>query len=121
MFWGHFGSPHPALILVDCSFLQHALIFVSRFQLSSLGSNQASTTKRVAEINTQIVALKHHTTLSSKPRVVTIIVQLSALDEVKGFSLVPRPLPDFISQPWRKIWRRPRIKTMSQTGNGGLG
>ena len=37
------------------------------------------------------------------------------------YSLVPRPLPDFISQPWRKIGRRPGIKTMSQTGNGGLG
>jgi len=36
-------------------------------------------------------------------------------------SLVPRPLPDFISQPWRKIGRRPGIKTMSQTRNGGLG
>ena len=36
-------------------------------------------------------------------------------------SLVPRPLPDFISQPWRKIGRRPGIKTTSQTGNGGLG
>ena len=33
----------------------------------------------------------------------------------------PRPLPDFISQPWRKIGRRPGIKTMSRTGNGGLG
>ena len=33
-------------------------------------------------------------------------------------SLVPRPLPDFISQPWR---RRPGIKTTSRTGNGGLG
>ena len=33
-------------------------------------------------------------------------------------SLVPRPLLDFISQPWR---RRPGIKTMSRTGNGGLG
>ena len=31
-------------------------------------------------------------------------------------SLVPRPLPDFISQPWRKIGRRP-----GRTGNGGLG
>ena len=41
------------------------------------------------------------------------------------FSLVPRPLPDFIPQPWRKIGRkigrRPGIKTTSQTGNGGLG
>ena len=36
-------------------------------------------------------------------------------------SLVPRPLLDFISQLWRKIRRRPGIKTMSQTGNGGLG
>ena len=36
-------------------------------------------------------------------------------------SLVPRPLPDFISQPWRKIGRRPGIKTTSRTGNGGLG
>ena len=35
-------------------------------------------------------------------------------------SLVPRPLPDFISQPWRKIGRSPEIKTMSRTGNGGL-
>ena len=34
---------------------------------------------------------------------------------------VPRPLPDFISQPWRKIGRRPGIKTTSRTGNGGLG
>ena len=36
-------------------------------------------------------------------------------------NLVPRPLPDFISQPWRKIGRRPGIKTASWTGNGGLG
>ena len=36
-------------------------------------------------------------------------------------SLIPRPLPDYISQPWRKIGRRPGIKTMSRTGNGGLG
>ena len=36
-------------------------------------------------------------------------------------SLIPRPLLDFISQPWRKIGRRPEIKSMSQTGNGGLG
>ena len=35
--------------------------------------------------------------------------------------LRPRPLPDFISQPWRKIGRRPGSKTMSWTGNGGLG
>jgi len=36
-------------------------------------------------------------------------------------SLVPKPLPDFIPQPWRKIGRRPGIKTTSRTGNGGLG
>ena len=35
-------------------------------------------------------------------------------------SLVPRPLPDFISQPWRKIGRRPGTITTSRTGNGGL-
>ena len=35
-------------------------------------------------------------------------------------SLVPRPLPDFISQPWRKIRRRPGTITTSRTGNGGL-
>ena len=35
-------------------------------------------------------------------------------------SLVPRPLSDFISQPWRKIWRRPGTNTTSQTRNGGL-
>ena len=35
-------------------------------------------------------------------------------------SLVPRPHPDFILQPWRKIGRRPGIKSMS-TENGGLG
>ena len=27
--------------------------------------------------------------------------------QVKMSSLVPRPLPDFISQPWRKIGRTP--------------
>ena len=36
-------------------------------------------------------------------------------------SLVPRPLPDFILQLWRKIGRRPGIKTTSRIGNGGLG
>ena len=36
-------------------------------------------------------------------------------------SLVPRPLPDFISQLWRKIGKRPGSKTTSRTGNGGLG
>jgi len=36
-------------------------------------------------------------------------------------SLVPRPLPDFISKLWRKIGRRPGIKTTSRTENSGLG
>ena len=36
-------------------------------------------------------------------------------------SLILRPLPDFISQPWRKIGRKLGIKTTSQTGNDGLG
>ena len=34
---------------------------------------------------------------------------------VGHFSLIPRPLPDFISQLWRKIGRRPGIKTTSRT------
>ena len=33
------------------------------------------------------------------------------------YSLVPRPLPDFISQLWRKIGRRPGTITTSRTGN----
>ena len=37
-----------------------------------------------------------------------------------NLSLVPRPLPDFISQPWRKIRRRPGTNATSRTGNGGL-
>ena len=36
-------------------------------------------------------------------------------------SLVPGPLSDFISQPWRKIGRRPGNIATSRTGNGGLG
>ena len=36
-------------------------------------------------------------------------------------SLIPRPLPDFISQPWRKVGRRPGNITTLWTGNGGLG
>ena len=36
-------------------------------------------------------------------------------------SLVPWPLPDFISQPWRKIGRKPGNIATSRTGNGGLG
>ena len=35
-------------------------------------------------------------------------------------SLILRPLPDFISQPWRKIGRRPGIIATSRTGNGGF-
>ena len=36
-------------------------------------------------------------------------------------SFIPRPLPDFILQPWRKIGRRPGIIITSRTGNGGHG
>ena len=36
-------------------------------------------------------------------------------------SIVLRPLPDFISQLWRKVRRRPGIIATSQAGNGGLG
>ena len=45
---------------------------------------------------------------------------VSAVESLRA-SLVPRPLPDFILQPWRKIGRRSGIKTTSRTGNGGLG
>ena len=48
-------------------------------------------------------------------------LQTSMLCQSTLVSLVPRPHPDFISQPWRKIGRRPGIKTTSRTGNGGLG
>ena len=37
------------------------------------------------------------------------------LAECGTSSLVPRPLPDFILQPWRKFCRRPGTITMSQT------
>ena len=40
---------------------------------------------------------------------------------VKKPSLIPRPLPDFISQLWRRIRRRPGIIATSWAGNGGLG
>ena len=33
-------------------------------------------------------------------------------------SLIPWPLTDFISQPWRKIGRRPGVIATSQTENG---
>ena len=36
-------------------------------------------------------------------------------------SVIPRPLPDFVSQPQRKIGRKPGIITTSRTGNGGHG
>ena len=46
----------------------------------------------------------------------------SLAQEMYIASLIPcRSLPDFISQPWRKIRRRSGIKTTSRTGNGGLG
>ena len=35
------------------------------------------------------------------------VYQYSLLKLYQHSSLVPRPLPDFISQPWRKIGRRP--------------
>ena len=35
-------------------------------------------------------------------------------------SLIPRPLPDFILQPWKKIGRRPGIKTTSWARSGGV-
>ena len=37
------------------------------------------------------------------------------------YSLIPRPLPDFISQLWRKVRRRPGTITTSWIGNDGLG
>ena len=55
-----------------------------------------------------------------------VYVQVSFLDywTISGTkamaSLVPRPLPDFISQPWRKIGRRPGTITTSRAENGGL-
>ena len=40
-------------------------------------------------------------------------------EEGEVASLVPRPLPDFISQAWRKIWRGPGIIATSQAEKGG--
>ena len=40
--------------------------------------------------------------------------------EVNETSLVPRLLPDFILQLWRKIGKMPGTITTSQTENGGL-
>ena len=53
------------------------------------------------------VWLHYHITLSTT----------SLLNVYVFNSLVPRPLPDFISQPWRKTGRRPVIIA----GNGGHG
>ena len=39
---------------------------------------------------------------------------------LKMYSIVPRSLPDFISQPWRKIRRRPGIIATSRNRNGRL-
>ena len=47
--------------------------------------------------------------------------KLQAIENWTVGSLVPRPLPDFISQPWRKIGRMAGINSTSRTGNGGLG
>ena len=47
--------------------------------------------------------------------------KISETNLMSDISLVPRPLPDSISQPWRKIGRRSGINTASQTGNGELG
>ena len=46
---------------------------------------------------------------------------VTILEYYKSNTLVPRPLPDFVSQPWRKIRRRPGIIAMSWVGNGGHG
>ena len=40
---------------------------------------------------------------------------------IPATSLIPRPLPDFISQLWRKISRKPCTITLSLIRNGGLG
>ena len=54
----------------------------------------------------------------------TIVVRLltpqNTVEEGEGCSLIPRPLPDFISQLWRRIGRRPEINAMSWARNGGL-
>ena len=50
-----------------------------------------------------------------------VVIRQKISFSTQGSSLIPRPLPDFISQPWRKVRRSPGIKTMSRIGNGGLG
>ena len=46
---------------------------------------------------------------------------VTILENYKSTTLAPRPLPDFVSQLWRKIRRRPGIIAMSWVGNGGHG
>ena len=73
--------------------------------------------------SSKLVPLKIHSkmTLSEVIQTIAKVTTNGQRISVAFASLVPRPLPDFISQLWRKIGRRPGIKTMSQTGNGGLG
>ena len=47
-------------------------------------------------------------------------VEPNYIHELLDDTLVPRPLPDFISQPWKNIGRRPGIIATSWAGNGGL-
>ena len=65
----------------------------------------------------------HQTAHRGTPLLILFLLQdlLTTLDTMTATSLVPRPLPDFFSQPWKKIGRRSGIKTKSRTGNGGLG
>ena len=53
--------------------------------------------------------------LSSSKHPATILALLT------GVQPHPRSFPDFISQPWEKIGRRPGIITTSRTGGGGHG
>ena len=52
--------------------------------------------------------------------VCTQVVSDTWTSTVHMYEPCPQATPRFISQPWRKIGRRPRIKTTSWTGNGGL-
>ena len=52
--------------------------------------------------------------------IIIIIITGTEMDCIRYISLVPRRLPDFVSQLWRKIRRRPGIIATSWTGNGGL-
>ena len=51
---------------------------------------------------------------------VTCECQLILVDAQHTYSLVSRPLPDFISQPWRKIGRRPGIIATSRLSGHSL-